>query len=331
MAGVTDKPFRETCRRAGAGYAVSEMLTSNPDLWQTSKSRHRMDFAGESGLVAVQIAGSDPGQLAAAARANVDNGARVIDVNMGCPAKKVCRRWAGSALLQDEDLVARILDAVVAAVDVPVTLKIRTGWHRDHVNGVAVARIAERTGVSMLAVHGRTRDMLYKGTAEYRTIAKIKRSVSIPVVANGDIDSPEKAAWVLARTRADGLMLGRAAQGRPWLFQQIREYLETGRYSEPEAESRRATILQHIGEIHRFYGEHAGVRIARKHLRWYAQNCGVASELRDELVREPSARRQLELAGRYFESPDSSGGSSDASIASIQCRTGMSVPVARCI
>ena len=328
MAGVTDQPFRAVCREFGAGYAVSEMLSSNPELWQTQKSRSRMNFSGERGLVAVQIAGSEPGELAAAARHNVDNGARIIDINMGCPAKKVCRRWAGSALLRDEDLVARILDAVVAAVDVPVTLKIRTGWHRDHVNGVAIAQIAQRAGVSMLAVHGRTRDMLYTGVAEYRTIAAIKASVTIPVLANGDVDSPEKAAFVLEQTGADGLMLGRGAQGRPWIFRQIRDFLASGTYREPDADVVRGAVLRHIGQIHSFYGEHTGVRVARKHLRWYAATIGAATDLRNAALREASARRQLELARGYFDRLEVS---SDAATASIQCRTGMSVPEERCI
>jgi len=304
------------------------MLSSNPELWHTGKSRCRMNFSGESGLLAVQIAGSEPGELAAAARHNVDNGARVIDINMGCPAKKVCKRWAGSALLRDEDLVARILDSVVAAVDVPVTLKIRTGWHRDHVNGVAIARIAERTGIRMLAVHGRTRDMLYTGSAEYRTIAAIKASVSIPVLANGDIDSPEKAAFVLEQTGVDGLMLGRAAQGRPWIFRQIRDFLERGEYSEPDAEVLHDVMLRHIDDIHRFYGEHRGVRMARKHLRWYADAFGVAADLRSAVMREASAQKQLRLARDYFERLETSA---DAATASIQWRTGMSVPADRCI
>ncbi|HMB74662.1 MAG TPA: tRNA dihydrouridine synthase DusB [Gammaproteobacteria bacterium] len=327
MAGVTDKPFRQLCRAFGAGYAVSEMLSSNPALWNSRKSTRRMDFSGEAGLVAVQIAGSEPQQLAAAARHNVANGAQVIDINMGCPAKKVCRRWAGSALLRDELLVGKILDAVVAAVDVPVTLKIRTGWHRDHVNGVRIARIAEAAGICMLAVHGRTRDMLYKGAAEYETIAAIKSCVGIPVLANGDIDSPEKALAVAERTGADGLMIGRGAQGRPWIFRQIRSYLASGRYVAPDLQVVRATLLRHVEDIHRFYGEPGGVRIARKHLRWYAADVGESSEFRATLLQEPSAGRQLQLARDYFERLHSP---IDAAMASIQCRTGTGVPLARC-
>ena len=327
MAGVTDKPFRQVCRQFSAGYAVSEMLTCQPALWDTRKSARRMDFTGESGLVAVQIAGSDPAQLAAAARHNVANGAEVIDINMGCPAKKVCRRWAGSALLQDERLVARILDAVVAAVDVPVTLKIRTGWHRDHVNAVAIARIAEAAGIAMLAVHGRTRDMLYKGSAEYDTIARVKASVAIPILANGDVDSPRKALAVLRHTGADGLMIGRGAQGNPWIFEQIREYLQTGRYREPTRTLVRKTMLAHIADVHRFYGASSGVRIARKHLRWYAAAIGESREFRTVVLQETSARRQLELADLYFAGARLP---SAASTASIQCTTGNSVPLARC-
>lgn len=328
MAGVTDKPFRQLCRTFGAGYAVSEMLTSNPELWNTRKSLRRMDFDGESGLLAVQIAGSEPPQLADAARFNVDNGAALIDINMGCPAKKVCRRWAGSALLQDELQVSRILEAVVAAVEVPVTLKIRTGWHKDHVNGVAIARIAEQSGIRMLAVHGRTRDLLYKGAAEYDTIARIKADVSIPVFANGDVDCPEKARLVLNHTGADGLMIGRGAQGRPWIFAQIREFFATDRYSEPEGPSIRQVMLRHVAQMHEFYGADHGVRIARKHLRWYLQRFERVDPVAlRALMTENSAARQLESAGRVFDQI----ASRDAmSMASIQCLTGTSVPLARC-
>ena len=328
MAGVTDKPFRQLCRTFGAGYAVSEMLTSNPELWNTRKSLQRMNFDGESGLLAVQIAGSEPQQLAEAAKYNVDNGAALIDINMGCPAKKVCRRWAGSALLQDELLVGQILESVVAAVQVPVTLKIRTGWHKEHVNGVAIARIAEQSGIRMLSVHGRTRDLLYKGAAEYDTIARIKADVDIPVFANGDIDCPEKAQSVLNHTGADGLMIGRGAQGRPWIFAQIREFLATGRYVEPEIPITRQVMLGHVAQIHDFYGAHHGVRIARKHLRWYLQRFESAdsSALR-VLMTENSAERQLESAGRFF---DQFASRVAMSTASIQCSTGTSVPLARC-
>ncbi len=235
MAGVTDKAFRRLCKRLGAGYAVSEMTTSDPRLWRTRKSQNRLDHAGEPAPIGVQIAGSDPTMLAAAARHAVEHGAEIVDINMGCPAKKVCNAWAGSALLQDEALVARITSAVVAAVEVPVTLKIRTGWNSANKNGVRVARIAEDCGVQALAVHGRTRDMLYMGDAEYETIAAIKRSVRIPVIANGDVTSPEKARDVLASTGADALMIGRAAQGRPWIFREIAHFLATGERLPPPA------------------------------------------------------------------------------------------------
>ncbi len=302
MAGVTDKPFRQLCKRLGAGYAVSEMTTSDPRLWRTKKSVHRMDHTGEPAPIGVQIAGADPVALAAAARYNVDLGAEIIDINMGCPAKKVCNAWAGSALLQDEALVARILRTVVAAVNVPVTLKIRTGWDRDHRNGVAVARIAEDSGIRSLAVHGRTRDMLYTGEAEYDTVAAIKQAVAIPVVANGDVDSPAKARDVLARTGADALMIGRAAQGRPWIFREIAHFLSTGiELPAPTAREVRDVLLGHITELHAFYGELAGVRIARKHLGWYAKGEPGNAAFRDVVNRAESAHEQLRLARDYFD------------------------------
>jgi tRNA-dihydrouridine synthase B len=302
MAGVTDKPFRLLCKRLGAGYAVSEMTTSDPRLWSTRKSRSRMDHVGEPSPVGVQIAGSDPEALAAAAVHSVEHGAQIVDVNMGCPAKKVCSAWAGSALLQDESLVARILDAVVRAVDVPVTLKIRTGWRRDRKNGLEIARIAEGCGVRALAVHGRTRDMLYAGEAEYDTIAAIKQAVSIPVVANGDVDSPEKAREVLARTGADALMIGRAAQGRPWIFREIAGYLATGAAPPPPSlREVRDTLLGHVAALHEFYGEAAGVRIARKHLGWYAKDRPENAAFRDVVNRAETAAEQLSLARAYFD------------------------------
>jgi tRNA-dihydrouridine synthase B len=302
MAGVTDKPFRQLCKRLGAGYAVSEMTTSDPRLWRTKKSVHRMDHAGEATPIGVQIAGADPEALAAAARHNVDLGAEIIDINMGCPAKKVCNAWAGSALLQDEMLVARILRAVVEAVEVPVTLKIRTGWDRDHKNGVAVARIAEDAGIRALAVHGRTRDMLYTGEAEYDTIAAIKQAVAIPVVANGDVSSPAKAREVLTRTGADALMIGRAAQGRPWIFREITHFLATGtELPPPSPREVRDVLLGHIAELHAFYGEPAGVRIARKHLGWYAKDQPENAAFRDVVNRAESAGEQLRLARDYFD------------------------------
>ena len=301
MAGVTDKPFRLLCRRLGAGYAVSEMTTSDPRLWATRKSRHRLDHAGEPEPVGVQIAGSDPASLAHAARYNVEHGAEIIDINMGCPAKKVCNAWAGSALLRDETLVARILADVVAAVAVPVTLKMRTGWSRDHKNGVLVARIAEEAGIRALAVHGRTRDMQYTGEAEYDTIAAIKQAVGIPVLANGDVASAEKAAEVLRRTGADGLMIGRAAQGRPWIFRELAHYLATGTPLPPPAQSEVARILlDHVARLHEFYGEAAGVRIARKHIGWYAKGHPQNAEFRGIVNRAETAHEQLSCVREYF-------------------------------
>ena len=273
MAGVTDKPFRQLCKRLGAGLAVSEMTTADPRLWTTQKSRKRMDHVGEPDPVSVQIAGYDPAMLAEAARYNVAHGAQLIDINMGCPAKKVCNVWSGSALLQDEPLVARIVSAVVQAVEVPVTLKIRTGWDRDHRNGLAIARIAEDAGIAALSVHGRTRADLYQGEAEYDTIAAIKAAIRIPVFANGDIDSPRKAREVLERTGADAVMIGRAAQGRPWIFREIAHYLATGTtLAAPAPREVRDILLGHLDDLYAFYGEQQGVRIARKHLGWYLKH-----------------------------------------------------------
>lgn len=270
MAGVTDRPFRQLCRRLGAGLVVGEMVTSDPALWHTRKSRQRMDHRGEPGPRAVQIAGGDAAMLAQAARLNADQGAQIIDINMGCPAKKVCNKAAGSALLRDEALVAEILEAVVAAVEVPVTLKIRTGWCAESNNGVRVARLAQEAGVQALAVHGRHRQQRYQGEAEYDTIAAIKQAVRIPVFANGDIDSPRKAAAVLDYTGADAVMVGRGAQGNPWIFREIDHYLHHGQHCPPPALNERASVLRdHLQALHAFYGEHMGVRIARKHLGWY--------------------------------------------------------------
>ena len=301
MAGVTDKPFRLLCKRLGAGYAVSEMTTADPRLWRTRKSAQRLDHDGEPAPIGVQLAGSDPQALAAAARHAVAHGAEIVDINMGCPAKKVCKAWAGSALLQDETLVARIVTAVVAAVTVPVTLKIRTGWHREHRNGERIARIAEDAGIQALAVHGRTRDMLYTGEAEYETIAAIKQAVRIPVVANGDVTSPQKARAVLAATGADALMIGRAAQGRPWIFGEIAQYLATGELKPaPSVAVVRDTLLEHIRALHAFYGETAGVRIARKHLAWYAKDRSENAAFRAVVNRAETAAEQLRLTRDYF-------------------------------
>ncbi len=302
MAGVTDKPFRMLCKRLGAGLCVSEMTTSEPRLWHTSKSLHRMDHADEPAPISVQIAGTDPQVLADAARYNVDHGAQIIDINMGCPAKKVCNVWAGSALLQDEALVARILSAVVGAVDAPVTLKIRTGWNRDNRNGLAIARIAEDSGIAALSVHGRTRADQYLGEAEYETIATIKAAVRIPVLANGDIDSPERARYVLDYTGVDAVMVGRAAQGRPWIFREIAHYLETGEHLPPPTPSQvRDILIGHLQHLHDFYGELSGVRIARKHLGWYAKDRPENAAFRAVVNRAESADEQIRLTREYFD------------------------------
>ncbi|MFP4335561.1 MAG: tRNA dihydrouridine synthase DusB [Wenzhouxiangella sp.] len=307
MAGVTDKPFRQLCKRMGADLAVSEMTSSDASLWHTRKSRWRMDHAGEPEPVSVQIAGTVPEQMAEAARHNVAQGAHIIDINMGCPAKKVCKAWAGSALMRDEPLVERILRAVVAAVDVPVTLKIRTGWAHDQRNGPVIARIAQDCGISALAVHGRTRDQKYEGFAEYDTIARIKQDLSIPVLANGDIDSPEKARFVLDYTGADGLLVGRAAQGRPWIFREIRHHLDTGDFLEPPSRIEvRNILLGHLQALHRFYGEAAGVRIARKHLGWYARGTPGQERLRAAFNRLDAASAQIDLVRAWFEGADKS-------------------------
>lgn len=302
MAGVTDKPFRLLCKRLGAGLAVSEMTTSDPRFWHTAKSLHRMDHVGEPDPVSVQIAGTVPEVMADAARFNVDHGAQLIDINMGCPAKKVCNAWAGSALMREPDLVARIVEAVVRAVDVPVTLKIRTGWDAAHRNAPEIARIAEDAGIAALAVHGRTRDQQYTGTAEYDTIAAIKAMLRIPVVANGDIDSPAKAKQVLEATGCDAVMVGRAAQGRPWLLGQIAHYLATGTpLPEPGPAEVREILLGHLQALHAFYGESAGVRIARKHLGWYARDRPENAAFRAVVNRAQSADEQLRLTRDYFD------------------------------
>ena len=302
MAGVTDKPFRVLCKRLGAGLCASEMTTSDPRFWNTSKSRHRMDHLGEPAPISVQIAGTVPQVMAQAARHNVDHGAQIIDINMGCPAKKVCNAWAGSALMRDETLVAQILAAVVRAVDVPVTLKIRTGWGPGQRNAPAIARIAQDCGIAALAVHGRTRDQQYTGVAEYDTIAAIKSELSIPVIANGDIDSPQKAAWVLAYTGCDAVMVGRAAQGRPWIFREIAQYLDDGTVPAPPSLAEvRDILLGHLEHLHDFYGELAGVRIARKHLGWYAKDRAENAAFRAVVNRADDAQAQLQLTRDYFD------------------------------
>ncbi len=302
MAGVTDKPFRAVCRHFGAGMTTSEMTTSDTALWRTAKSRRRLDLDLDATPVAVQIAGSDPAQLADAARAVVDRGAQIVDINMGCPAKKVCRKLAGSALLRDEALVARILESVVAAVNVPVTLKTRTGWDVEHRNGVRIARIAENAGIAAIAVHGRTRACRYYGAAEYDTIAQIKSSVAIPVIANGDISSPEKSLEVLRLTGADGLMIGRAAQGRPWIFRELGASLCGDAKKVPvEKKELRDIMLAHLNDLHRFYGDETGVRVARKHITWYCDQLENAAEFRYRLVRINSASEQIRLTQEFLD------------------------------
>jgi tRNA-dihydrouridine synthase B len=285
MAGVTDRPFRQLCRKLGAGLAVSEMVTSNSFLYGSAKTRRRAEHAGEAAPVVVQIAGSAPAMMAEAARHNVDHGAQIIDINMGCPAKKICKSMAGSALLKDESTVGRILEAVVGAVPgTPVTLKIRTGWDRDHRNAPAILKIAERSGIRALIVHGRTRACGYAGQAEYETIAALKAEARIPVVANGDIDSPEKARQVFDATGADALMIGRAAQGRPWLFREIEHYLATGaRRPSPRADEIRGILLEHLEDLYGFYGVDTGVLVARKHISWYTRGLPGSAAFRQRM------------------------------------------------
>ncbi|WP_189483123.1 tRNA dihydrouridine synthase DusB [Alishewanella tabrizica] len=301
MAGVTDHTFRELCRRFGAALAVSEMLSSNPLVWQSEKSQNRMGHRHESGIRSVQIAGSDPEQMADAARHNVDIGADIIDINMGCPAKKVNKKLAGSALLQYPELVQQIVNAVVKAVNVPVTLKIRTGWDTENRNGALIARIAEDNGIQALAVHGRTKACMYKGEAEYDTIAAIKQQVKIPVIANGDITSPEKAQFVLDYTGADAIMIGRAAQGRPWIFREVVHYLATGeKLAAPAICEVQQIMLEHVQGLHQLYGEHAGARIARKHVGWYLAEHDAAGLFRSEFNGIEDANQQLNTLNDYF-------------------------------
>ena len=301
MAGVTDQPFRQLCRRLGAGLVVSEMVTSDVSLWNTRKSSLRMIHSGDAEPRSVQIAGGDPQMLAEAARRNVEMGAQIIDINMGCPAKKVCNKAAGSALMKDEQLVSAILQAVVAAVDVPVTLKIRTGWDRANKNGLNIAKIAEQSGISALAVHGRTRADLSTGEAEYDTIAAIKQAVTLPVFANGDIDSPHKARQVLDATGADGLLIGRAAQGRPWIFREIAHYLETGtQLPAPSLLEVEGILLEHLAALHTFYGDVMGVRIARKHVGWYLATLPGAREFRAQFNRLESTDAQCANVRQFF-------------------------------
>ena len=303
MAGVTDRPFRQLCKELGAGYAVSEMAASNPRLWATEKSSRRTDHAGEMEPKAVQIAGADPQDLADCAKFNVDRGAQIIDINMGCPVKKVCNSWCGSALLQHEDLVEKILHAVVAAVDVPVTLKFRTGWDRANKNALRIARIAEQAGIQMLTLHGRTRADGYSGQAEYDTIAAVKASVGIPVVANGDITTPEKARAVLAQTGADAIMIGRAAQGRPWICREIDHFLRTGTHlPAPLVDEVRALMNAHLQAHYAFYGEYLGVRTARKHIGWYVRDLQGGEQFRQQMNLLESVDAQLRAVDGFFES-----------------------------
>lgn len=302
MAGVTDYTFRELCRRFGAGLAVSEMMSSNPLVWQSEKSLNRMTHGDESGLRSVQIAGSDPDQMAEAAVFNVEHGAQIIDINMGCPAKKVNKKLAGSALLQYPELVEQIIQAVVKAVSVPVTLKIRTGWDTDNRNGVQIARIAEENGIQCLAVHGRTKACMYKGEAEYDTIRVIKQAVSIPVIANGDITSPQKARFVLDYTGADAIMIGRAAQGRPWIFREVVHYLATGELlAAPDLQQVRDIMLEHVQGLHQLYGEVLGPRIARKHVGWYLAEHDAEGAFRSEFNGIEQQQTQLDALWNYFE------------------------------
>jgi len=307
MAGVTDRPFRQLCKKLGAGYAVSEMIASNALLWNSEKTQRRANHQGEFKPIAVQIAGADPAMMAAAAKLNVDHGAQIIDINMGCPAKKVCNVAAGSALLRDEPLVQQIIEAVVQAVGVgpsavPVTLKIRTGWDREHKNALAVAKLAEQSGISMLTVHGRTRADLYHGAAEYETIQAVKSSVKIPVVANGDITTPEKAAQVLKLTGADAIMIGRAAQGRPWIFREIAHYLATSEIlPTPEIAEIQTIMNEHLLDHYAFYGEYTGLRTARKHIGWYCKGLRNSHHFRQKMNTADDCKTQLQMVNDFFD------------------------------
>jgi len=302
MAGVTDRPFRSLCRRLGAGMAASEMVSSNSLLWGSKKTKRRADHTGEDEPRAVQIVGSDPSLMAQAARYNAERGAQIIDINMGCPAKKICNVYAGSALMQNEKLVAKILQSVVNSVDVPVTLKIRTGWDRANKNGTLIAHVAEDCGIQALAVHGRTRADAFQGEAEYETIAAIKAAVRIPIIANGDITTPEKAALVLQRTGADGLMIGRAAQGNPWIFREIAHFLATGRkMAPPPVTEVRDTLLAHLETLYAFYGECSGVRMARKHISWYSKGLRDGAAFRQRVNQVETREAQVAMVREFFD------------------------------
>jgi tRNA-dihydrouridine synthase B len=301
MAGVTDRPFRQLCRRLGAGLAVSEMVSADTTLWGSRKSLRRLDHRGESGPVSVQIVGTEPAKMAEAAKRNLDMGAQIIDINMGCPAKKVCKVAAGSALMRDEQLVGRILEAVVEAVEAPVTLKIRTGWDRESRNALAIGRIAEESGIQALTIHGRTRADKFAGDAEYTTIAAVKSVLTIPVIANGDIDSPQSAKEVLARTGADAIMIGRAAQGQPWVFDDIRHYLEKGNLAPPRPIGWVATtLLEHLDELYRHYGSRHGVLVARKHIGWYSRTRPGSAEFRRSVFKTETPEAQTRMIREYF-------------------------------
>lgn len=302
MAGVTDRPFRTLCKYFGAGHAVSEMMTADQTLRMSKKSLYRANFDGELAPISAQIAGSDPLELAQAARYQVSNGAQIVDINMGCPAKKVCNKLAGSALLKDEDLVARILDAVVHAVDVPVTLKTRLGYLNGQENILRVAKRAEEAGIAALALHGRTREDMYLNTARYDLIKAVKNSIGIPVIANGDIDSPEKAKFVLEHTGADAVMIGRAAQGRPWIFREISHYLNTGEHlAAPSILEVKDVLLGHLSELYEFYGEYSGCRIARKHIAWYTKGLRSSNEFRQNMYKVESTVDQAKVVEAYFD------------------------------
>lgn len=305
MAGVTDRPFRRLCKRLGAGHAVSEMAASNPELWNTIKTARRLDHQGEVDPIAVQIVGADPEMMAQAAVFNIEKGAKIIDINMGCPAKKVCKVATGSALLRDKELVARILDAVVKAchpLEVPVTLKIRTGWDRDSINATEIAKLAEDIGISALTIHGRTRCDFYQGEAEYKTIAAVKKLVKLPIIANGDIDSPQKAKQVLDYTGADAVMIGRASQGNPWIFREIDHYLSTGELlTPPTLPEMKEVLLEHLEEHYQFYGAHTGVRTARKHIGWYLSRFQRSDALRRHLNTIESCEHQSQVLADWFD------------------------------
>ncbi len=301
MAGVTDRPFRQLCKKMGAGMAVSEMVSSNSLLWGSEKTQRRANHDGEVSPISVQIAGADPDLLATAAKYNVDQGAQIIDINMGCPAKKICNVMAGSALLRDEKLVEKILCSVVKSVDIPVTLKIRTGWDQQNKNALTVARIAENSGIQALAIHGRTRACAYRGDAEYNTIAHIKTAVKIPVIANGDITTPEKARQVLEYTHADAIMIGRAAQGRPWIFREIDHFLNTGKYlPSPEVREIHTVLINHLHDLYTFYGEYSGVRIARKHIAWYTKGLIGSAGFRHKMNQLQTCEAQLAETHLFF-------------------------------